>query len=275
MELNFCAPAPALADHVSVYYLMEHTAPRFEDIERADVGYLRFFITADGYYDLPNGERRASADVMLLGPWTATCNWVMHGEMISFGCVLLPEFWGGLADCEASSLVNLAVDGRDVFGDSIQELHAALSKAGDIFEMGRLVDAWLIRRIKPISADHRAVIHAIGDWLRQKPIPSPDRLYERTDMSPRQVMRISNRYFGAPPSVLIRKFRALRTASRLLGVRGKIPLELIDEYADQAHMTREVKAFAGRTPRQLQLNTDPVLHATLHPSNFREEAPWM
>ena len=39
-------------------------------------------------------------------------------------------------------------------------------------------------------------------------------------------------------------------------------------------MNREIKYFTGMTPKQLQVNSNPVLLATLHPSNFRAEAPW-
>jgi AraC-like DNA-binding protein len=275
MELTFCAPSTALSGHVSVYYLHKHQHVHFEDIERADVGYLRFMIKADGYYNMPDGSRQPDTPVMLLGPWNRTANWVMRGTLVSFGCVLLPEFWGGLAPIYADAAVDRALDGEAIFGPDIAALYESISRAPDIAAMAELADAWLIRRIKPIPEDHRLVISAIGQWLGQRPIPSTDKLYATTGKSPRQVMRISNRYFGAPPALLLRKFRALRTASRLIGIKGRIPADLLADYSDQPHMSREVKAFTGRTPRQLQSNTDPVLHATLHPSNFRADAPWM
>ncbi len=87
-------------------------------------------------------------------------------------------------------------------------------------------------------------------------------------------MRLANRYFGAPPKLLSRKFRALRTASRLIGTRGPVPEALVADYADRAHMIREVKHFTGMTPRNLQINSSPIMQITLHPDNFRAEAPW-
>jgi methylphosphotriester-DNA--protein-cysteine methyltransferase len=141
-------------------------------------------------------------------------------------------------------------------------------------DMARRVDSMLLRQIKPLPGDHLETIGLIGEWLSQYPIPSTETLYGRAAFSERQVMRIANRYFGASPKMLARKFRALRTASRLIGTRGRISPELIAEYSDQAHMVREVKQFTGLTPRALQVTSNPIMQVTLHPDNFRHDTPW-
>jgi AraC-like DNA-binding protein len=274
MDLTFAQPAPALSSHISAYYRIRLDHSIVEDTERADVGYLRFILSGKGYFEHRDGTRDFDCPILLLGPSTETAHWTLTGPLHNFGCVLLPEFWGGIVDADATDFANRALDGSPFLGPDTIALFDAIGACDDVIAMGKLVDDFLIRKIKPLPADQIDVIRKIGDWLRCSPIPSPDILYQAVDKGPRQVMRIANRHFGAPPSMLARKFRALRTASRLIGTRGQIPEELIDEYSDQSHLSREVKTFTGLTPRQLQVNSNPVLLATLHPSNFRADAPW-
>jgi AraC-like DNA-binding protein len=273
MELTFAQPAPALDRYVSLYYHVRVEYPLIEDFERADVGYLRLMFSGSGHYRFPEASD-PDRPVMLLGPATETASYSIQGPLDSFGCVLLPEFWGGIARAGADEYANRAKDGVSALGSGIMRVHEAMVSAPDVTAMARLMDAYLIPRIRPLKEDQRAVIGRIGDWLSAKPIPPVEALYAACDLSERQVMRIANRYFGAPPKLLARKFRALRTASRLIGTRGSVPESLAAEYADRAHMTREIKTFTGMTPRQLQINSNPIMQVTLHPDNFREDAPW-
>lgn len=274
MELNFASPAPELAPYVSAYYHVYFDYPLIEDFERADVGYLRLMFSGHGYYTYPGGRRVPDRPVMLLGPASVTASYSLTGPLDSFGCVLLPEFWGGIVDAPAHDFANDACDGVPLLGEESLDLFGRMKGMRDVAAMGRMMDAFLLPRLKPLPDDHRAIIGKIGDWLSCMPIPAPERLYDACNLSPRQVMRISNRYFGAPPKLLARKFRALRTASRLIGTKGPVPDTLAVEYSDRAHMTREVKYFTGLTPRGLQVRSNPIMQVTLHPDNFRAEAPW-
>ena len=274
MQLSFAMPAPELAPYVSIYYYVYFDYPLIEDYERADVGYLRLMFKGHGLYDYPGGRRDPDCPVMLLGPATATASYSITGPLDSFGCVLLPEFWHGIVDADAGEFANRARDGVSLLGPESLDLFNRMKGMRDVEAMGKMMDAFLIPKIKPLPDDQRAIVGKIGEWLSCMPIPAPEALYDACDLSPRQVMRLANRYFGAPPKMLARKFRALRTASRLIGTKGPVPAELAAEYSDRAHMTREIKHFTGLTPRGLQINSNPVMQVTLHPDNFRAEAPW-
>jgi AraC-like DNA-binding protein len=274
VKLEFFPAAPALNRHVSVYYRIRVDQARVEDVERADVGYFRFFLNAAGTIHYASGISDNVHQVALHGPATETGHYVIEGPLDCFGAVLLPDFWDGLVDGDATDCANRCMNGVEFFGAEAQALFDQLQMIESIEDMAKLLDAFLIRRIKPLPADQIKVIDRIGDWLRCFPIPQPDALYENLDISERQATRIANRHFGAPPKMLARKFRALRTASRLIGTKGAIPKILIDEYSDRAHLSREVKQFTGLTPKQLQFNTNPIVQVTLHPDNFRADAPW-
>jgi AraC-like DNA-binding protein len=274
MKLTFAQPDPRLANHVSVYYHLRVDYPLIEDFERADVGYLRLMFSGRGHYNYRGGHSDPDCAAMLLGPATEIASYSVAGPLDSFGCVLLPQFWGGIAKAGADEYANRARDAAALFGPDIEALCAAMTSAPDVDAMGRLMDGFLVPRIKPLPKDQLRVIAKIGEWISAFPIPAPEALYAACDQSDRTVMRIANRYFGAPPSLLARKFRALRTASRLIGTRGPVPDALVSEYSDRAHMTREIKHFTGMTPRNLQIASNPIMQVTLHPDNFRMDAPW-
>jgi AraC-like DNA-binding protein len=274
VKMDFALPAPGLSEHVSAYYLHRFDATLIEDSERADVGYLRFMFAGAGHIRHRERGIVQSSPVMLVGPSTETAPYSINGPLRAFGCVLLPQFWGGLIDMSAEDASNFSLDGAAVMGPDAMACFNDLILMDDVESMARRVDAFLLPRVKPLSPDHLKTIALIGEWLSQSPIPSTETLYSRAHLSARQVMRIANRYYGASPKMLARKFRALRTASKLIGSRGRIPEALYDEYADQAHMVREVKHFTGLTPRNLQITSNPIMQITLHPDNFRHDAPW-
>lgn len=274
MRLTLAKPSAAIANYVADYFLNEVDYPLIEDVERADVGYLRFMLDGTGRYRFASGAQDKGDRPHLLGPSTEIAHWSVQGPLRMFGAVLLPEFWGGIVDADAADFANRALPAAPQFQADIGHLFTQLQAQTRVEEMARLTDAFLLRHVKPILDEHMAVIGCIGEWLTLQPIPSPDRLYEKTGKSNRQVARIANRHFGAPPRLLARKYRALRTASRIVGTRGPIPDELSAEYSDRAHMNREIRHFTGMTPKQLQVNANPVLLATLHPSLFHANEPW-
>lgn len=275
MKLSFAAPAPALALHVSLYYYVEFDYARIEDIERADVGFLRFMFSGTGVYRYANGQSDRSSDVMLTGPSTVAAPYRLTGPLRCFGCVLLPRFWGGVANRSALDFANRTADAIELFGTDILDLREKLASIETVEAMALAMDAFLLPKLKPMRSEDTSVIAEISKWLTALPIAPPEVLYGACNLSSRQVMRLSNQYFGAPPKLLSRKFRALRTATQIIISKGSIPDALADEYADRSHMIREIKQFTGLTPRQLQVNSNPLMQATLHPRSFRMEPPWL
>ena len=274
MKLTFASPAPALLKHVSLYYYVDFNYSQIEDIERADVGYLRFMLAGQGVYHFASGHNDRSSDVMLLGPSSRAADYSLTGPLRCFGAVLLPRFWGGITQRPASDFADRALDATPAFSSNLRPLFSMLTAMDSVEAMAQAMDAYLLPMVKPLRPEDELVIAEISKWLAQNPIPAPAVLYSVCNLSSRQVMRLSNHYFGAPPKLLARKFRALRSASLIIGTKGRIADGLTDEYSDQSHMTREIKHFTGLTPRQLQINSNPLMQATLHPRTFRTEAPW-
>lgn len=85
-------------------------------------------------------------------------------------------------------------------------------------------------------------------------------------MSPRRLERLSSRFFGFPPKLLLRRARFLRSIVALKLAGPPYDLSAIDPaYHDQPHFIRDAHRFLGMTPtRFLKIGTpylDSVLRA--------------
>ena len=273
MQLEFATPAPALAHLVATYYLLSEDYSVMEDVQRADTGHLRIFLDGSGYYEFAKGKRYPSTRFFLNGPFTQSMRSVVQGPVRFIGVALFPESWGGLIGRDASDFTDRAQDAAPLLGDSIVPWFDQLQPLSSIADMAPIMDAWLMAMVKPVRADRRAVIQAIRAWLADAMFPEIADLYASLALSERQIMRISNAYYGSPPRALARTYGALKTASSIVMNEGHIPSEAITHYADQPHLIREVKRVTGQTPRQLMNSSSPVMRITLHPSNFKELEP--
>jgi AraC-like DNA-binding protein len=273
MQLEFATPAPALAHLVATYYLLSEEYSVMEDVQRADTGHLRIFLNGSGYYEFAKGKRYPSTRFFLNGPFTQNMRSVVQGPVRFIGIALFPTSWGGLLGLSAADFTDRAQDATPILGDMADPWFDQLQSLSTIAEMAPVMDAWLTKMIKPVRSDRRAVIEAIRAWLAEAMFPDIADLYASLALSERQIMRISNIYYGSPPRALARTYGALKTASSIVMNEGRIPDEAIAHYADQPHLIREVKRVTGQTPRQLMNSSSPVMRITLHPSNFKELEP--
>ena len=273
MQLQFAKPAPALSHLVATYYLLTEEYIVMEDVQRADTGHLRIFLYGSGYYEFSKGKRYSSTRFFLNGPFTQNMRSVVQGPVCFIGVALFPESWGGLLGLSAADFTNRAEDASPFLGDIMEPWFDQLQGLTNIGEMAPVMDAWLTAMIKPVRPERRAVIHAIREWLADSMFPDVSDLYASLSLSERQIMRISNAYYGSPPRALARTYGALKTASSIVMNEGCIPEEALAHYADQPHLIREVKRVTGQTPRQLMNSSSPVMRITLHPSNFAELQP--
>jgi AraC-like DNA-binding protein len=273
MQLEFAQPAPALAHLVATYYLLSEEYSVMEDVQRADTGHLRIFLDGSGYYEFARGKRYQSSRFFLNGPFTQHMRSVVQGPVRFIGVALFPESWGGLIRQNASDFTDRAEDAAPLLGDIVVPWFDQLQPLATIAQMAPIMDTWLTRMIKPVHPNRRHIIKTIRAWLADAMFPDIADLYASLDLSERQIMRISNSYFGSPPRALARTYGALKTASAIVMNGGDIPAEAIAHYADAPHLIREVKRVTGQTPRQLMNSSSPVMRITLHPSNFKELEP--
>lgn len=269
MQWEFAAPSPAAAPYFGAFYVATTQHLTIDDTQRAGTGHLHFFLDGTGYKDFPGSRRQANL-VSVSGPSFTCQNFALNGPARLFGMSLLPRCWNGMLPCPADALANTGCNGVQLLGPAILELHDSLRACASLSEMVPIAERFfLARRIAPKKA-HDDVIDGIRVWLASAEVPELDNLHRRFDMSDRQLARISNRYWGAPPKTLARKYAAIRTASHLLEHNGEISAAAARHYSDKSHIIREVRRVTGQTPRQLRTQASPLMRAALNPANFWE-----
>jgi AraC-like DNA-binding protein len=266
---------PGLHPAITYYYRLRLSYSVIDEWLLADSGHLWFFVSGgEGYIDWRQGERLFACPAMCTGPLSHSARMRLSGPMEYVGIPLTPEAWGRLLREDAEAYVDTAVDARLVLGDMMEEMAAAVRAAVGMRNLADRLDALLLPRLRPMPEAHRAVLGAIRTWLNARMFPHVDELYAHCRLSSRQVMRIAKRYYGAPPKLLARKYGALRTASAIVADQGRPPTEAVEHYADQSHMTRDLRQFTGQTPRGLRTRSSPLARQALSLGNFPEIIPY-
>jgi len=95
---------------------------------------------------------------------------------------------------------------------------------------------------------------AMFRWLAAMRQPAARRLEDRLEMSERSLRRFSHDHFGYGPKTLERILRLQRFLGLLRGEpdAGLALLAVDAGYADQAHLSREVRALCGMSPSALR-----------------------
>lgn len=265
IHLDFRPPGPVLAPYVHTFYLFR-TEAALEGVERVGLGNIRFVLRGEGSARFASGREAASRPVSITAPPAAAIAYRLKGPFVCFGVSLRPLGWSALTGLNARASAERIVDGATLYGQDALALRTQLQAMETIEAMAIATEAFLLRHLRAVPATHHRLARAVREW-ELSPDPTIESLYARVDMSPRQVARLLNQYYGGPPKLLERKVRATRAAIAL--VRGVDPNEVAGMFYDQAHMIRELRQFLGHTPRSLRERADPVLEMML----LREPLP--
>ena len=247
--LEYAAPADDLKELVSSYYLFRSEVEESDETERAERAQVRFLLRGGGGYRFCDGTWMDSSPITILGPTTGPTVGHIEGPLAIFGAGLQPAGWGVLMGDDASRLTNRLIDATQIFGNGLLAVRDALIDAQSFAEMVEIGNAFartLLQRADPAPFWFTRTVDA---WLTDDPSPSLEGLIEATGLSQRQLERMTKRFYGVPPKMLARKYRALRAAVALVRNEGE---EVGDGFYDQSHLIREIKAFTGVTPGQMR-----------------------
>lgn len=262
IRIDYFLPDEDIRDFVSSFYIAEINVDFFDEYERADRPQFRFLNRPDGSYSFSNGESFSAYRANIIGPTSGKVRAVQRGCAQLFGFGLLPAGWGALVGASADKLTDRAIDAVDIFGPWISEIADAIEAAPDA-KTKLIIGNNLVRAIT--AGAERApmwFIHIVDHWLTSAPSPQISDLVAAAGMSLRSIERMTKIYYGLSPRMLARKYRALRAASLLALGENLDSYDVANGFYDQSHLIREVKHFAGATPRQLR-NASPYVAAAV------------
>ena len=126
-----------------------------------------------------------------------------------------------------------------------------------------LLDGFFLERL---PAPHRdeAQIAQFNALLNISEIEESQEAADRLGLSPRALLRLSNRYFGYGPKVLMRRTRFLRALTEMLLTSAPVDFSAVPPgYHDVPHFLRDANYFLGLTPRRFLAMPMPYLRAVL------------
>ena len=280
IRLDHFPVPPALQPFFTTSFMLECDERAISDTLPAAVGYLAIVLQGEGSLRFASGWTDAAHPETLLAPTNAAFGLEVAGPMRMVAVALAPLGWIALTGRDAAQWADRADEAGAVLGEAVNRLGADL-RAG--WRAGRLAGpdlaaalvADLATRLAPIEPAHARLARAVSDWLSSSLEPALADLHAAAGYSPRQVQRLTLRYFGCSPKLLMRKYRALRVAA-LLQVPG-LPedriADLLNLFYDQSHLIREIRHFTGRTPQRLMAERESVLAAATDLRNFTQIRP--
>jgi AraC-like DNA-binding protein len=196
----------------------------------------------------------ASAAV-IAGPATRPVDVPLGPDTVVTGIRLRPGALPALLGPPASQLVDRATPLRDLWRTDLAIASGSLDAA----------QALLGAHVADAAPPDPSIIAATR-WLARHPAGRIDELARSIGWSGRRLHRRFTAAVGYGPKTFQRVVRL----QRVLTLAGNQPMALLAldaGYADQAHMSREVRALAGRSPRELL--RDP--HSTLPSDLFKTD----
>ncbi|UZW56905.1 helix-turn-helix domain-containing protein [Sphingobium sp. JS3065] len=260
--MRYFAPPRQLNAHFGSLYIFTETADHYSDVTRADVPQLRFMLDNSGDYHFHDGTIARTPEVCLLGPTLGATRFELDGPGRVVGISLLPAGWIALHGGDASILTDRVKEMGQIpeYRDLLDKLRAA----PDAEAMAALCWSFLAEKLVPLPESTWRLLEAVDGWLMGEGSPRIETLADITGLSPRQLARLTNKYYGCPPKLLARKYRALRCSARI-ALDHESWQALCDDgrFYDQSHFIREIKHFIGLTPHQLQTEPSAVAQLTL------------
>lgn len=268
IQVDYLPPPAELSAFVSAYYLFETDECVLNDLERADIAQFRVVFAGEGDCIFGDGERQSFFPVTLMGPRTKASRLEVKGPAKVFGVGLLPAGWAAFTGLPANKYANTLIDASGVVGPQVLETARLLRQMQTIEEMAELMN----ERARNFEAGAAKIPHwfirAVDQWLESCLSPEIEDLETATNLSRRQIERLTRQLYGSPPKLLVRKYRALRTANAIANGKGDWQ-DFVDEaYYDQSHCIRELKEFVGITPGAIRDHLSPLTSRTFDRSRL-------
>lgn len=273
--------APAhLAGWINTFYVIETLEAQIAEIVPAYSAQVILMVRGDLVFAHDEAAPQRAGTLAINAPQLKAVPCVVEGPALLIGASLTPLGWQALANLPADKVRDRLLAPDAVLSDAqIAALveAAAACRAGQISakdvsaQMAEVIAAapFALRR------DQVAVVEAITRWLGSGFDPPLSALHESIGLSPRQLQRLSRRYFGAPPAQVLKRVRAIRAAMLLANpaLPDKLRDDMMTGYFDQAHLIRDIRRYTGRTPTQLRART--LSSGLLDPSGHGDSAGFL
>ena len=197
---------------------------------------------------------------VVVGPWTDPFVVRFAAGTRIVGVRLHPGHAPGVLGMPATELLNRSAPLSDVWRINRARFAPVLDKARFASRRSALVEALI--HVTALAAPPDHVVAAGIQWLARNPHGRVEQLSRWIGISHRQLHRRFSAAVGYGPKIfqsVLRFQRLLIIASRPRARQSLADLAAVAGYADQAHMTREVRRFSNCTPTILLRSAESTL----------------
>jgi len=190
---------------------------------------------------------------IVVGPWTDPFIARFAAGSSITGARLRPGYAPSVLGIPASELLNCSIPLRVLWDKSRTEPFAHVSHEQCPTARRLALSEALSMRLASTAPPDETVI-ACMRWLAGRPHGRIEQLRQWTGISDRQIRRRFSAALGYGPKMfqsVLRFQRFLNLSERSSGSQTLADMAAFVGYADQAHMTREVRRFTGRPPTAL------------------------
>lgn len=253
MDHHIIQPTDALKPFVRYFWSLESPgaggSPReFRTIADGCPGFL-FQSPEHGNF---SREGKQLPDAFLFGQATTHGKLDLSGDLSATGICFYPHALKRLFGLNATLLTDSCAGINELYGHA--SLSDQLSETEAPQERIRLLSDFLLAELKKRKTGHKEMDHALELILNSKggiPVKS---LCEKVYLTERTFERRFKEYVGISPKLFS---RICRFQSSLKQFQGKdyqrfSDIVFANDYADQSHVIRSFKEFAGLSPHQLQ-----------------------
>lgn len=194
------------------------------------------------------------------GPTSAALSYTLV-ELRGWALGLQPLGWARYSDVPACQLADRLTDGMtEPAYRRFRDLARLIEKGSeDRDELAEEIKRYLCQ-LRAAAAPASPQISACHLALRNPDLACVEELAEATGVSRRTLERLTLRYFGYSPKLLLRRQRFLRSLASFMLAGHRHWSEAIDRhYCDQAHFVRDFHRFMGMTPSEYAEMPHPVL----------------
>jgi AraC-like DNA-binding protein len=262
LTAEFREPPPAFAGcFTSLYHLTlelpEGAAP-VTDFLQPEWANIRFFCGNSPEGQIA-GTQVAGAPFVATGPSSLPCRFSLSTCRM-WGVGFLPLGWARFFPGDASAVTNTICNGaaHPVFAHFAGLTQALCDPEATLEEQYDALVEGLAAAMRPNRDEPRiARVHAA---LVSGEHASVHDLAGACGISVRTLERISTRYFGFSPKLLMRRQRFMRSLTTFMLQRGLHWTEAMDaHYHDQAQFTREFHEFMTMNPSEYAALDHPIL----------------
>lgn len=258
---RFVRPPAEFANCFTTFYRLELEVAddgEVTDYMHPEWGSIRFFAGSRPTASIGRCSL-AGARYTAVGPSSLPARFAI-GSTQMWGIGFLPLGWARLVGEDASALANFACDGSS---HPAFERFAPLSEllcdpaASEQKQLGAISE--LMGKLMRPTRDDDTILRVHANLI-DSDITGVAEFASRSGISTRTLERITRRYFGFSPKLLLRRQRFMRSLAQFMLHRGTRWTEAMDGlYHDQAQFSREFREFMGMSPSEYAAMDRPFI----------------